>query len=59
MYKILLSSVAIGVVLGYVGTHIEASPFRGVGLQLLEKVAPEQSCNADRVECLQRPPPPT
>ncbi len=54
MYKILLSSVAIGVVLGYVGTHIEASPFRGVGLQLLEKVAPEQSCNADRVECLQR-----
>jgi prefoldin subunit 5 len=54
MYKILLSSVAIGGILGYVATRIEAAPFRGVGLQLLEKVAPEQSCNADRVECLQR-----
>jgi prefoldin subunit 5 len=54
MNKVLLSTVAIGAVLIYVGTQIEASPFRGVGLQLLEKVAPEQSCNADRVECLQR-----
>jgi len=54
MYKILLSSVAVGAMLGYVATHIEAAPLRGVGLQLLEKVAPEQSCNADRVECLQR-----
>jgi hypothetical protein len=54
MNKILLSTVAIGAVLGYVGTQLAASPFRGAGLHLLEKVAPEQACNADRVECLQR-----
>ena len=54
MNKAMLSTVGIAAVLVYVGTQIEASPLRGAGLQLLEKAAPEWSCNTDRVECLER-----